>query len=293
MRKKRNVIIIGFIILMVVMVGVIAYKLQSNKESTSDRIQRKASETDAEKEKAGSTEKAYDDGCGDNILNVGSAQIEMLSVDILEGEELANETKYPVENFYKKCMPVAEYTNTHVDRDTMFAESPEFEKAFTTPTRNEEEFQQRKEALEKYADFIEEHTTEVIVTNKIYFVKCRITNTSGVDIDTALPLCVTYVSQDTGAVSYMESLRYFDKSAYTEGDDRLHKFYNFKLGAHETMECVIGLAVPADIEETQPRDWGNVVYHYYGADIPDGSSAYDPDAFPNLIKLDDLPRTED
>jgi hypothetical protein len=298
MKRKKDILMVVLIILILAVTGIVAYSFQKNKESTSDRVSRIASETDAKKADASETENGTEDdtedkreGCGDNILMKGCAQIEMLSVDILEGEELANETKYPVQYFSHQRQPVAEYTNELKDWNAIYAEAPELEKILRAEygvyTADE-----KLAAREKYADIEKKYTQTVNVTNRIYFVKCRITNVSSTSpIETLFPMDVIYKSEDTDEQSYYEALRYFDKPVYTEGEDR-KRYFTIKLDAGETMECTLGLAVPSDIRDLPSQDYGEHVKHYYGELIASGTIKYDPSLYPNYVDLDALPKTE-
>ena len=286
------------IILILAVTGIVAYSFQKNKESTSDRVSRIASETDAKKADASETENSTEDGtedkregCGDNILMKGCAQIEMLSVDILEGEELANETRYPAQYFGNQELPDAGHTNERMDWDAIYAEAPELKKV-READYGVYDGDEIDAVMNKYADVIEKHTVNIEVTNRVYFVKCRITNVSSTTpIETLFPMDVIYKSEDTDEWGYHEALCYFDKAVYTEGDDR-KRYFTIKLDAGETMECTLGLSVPSDIRDLPSQDYGEHVKHYYGELIGSGMSKYDPSLYPNYVDLDALPKTE-
>lgn len=298
MKRKKDILMVVLIILILAVTGIVAYSFQKNKESTSDRVSRIASETDAKKADASETENGTEDGtedkregCGDNILMKGCAQIEMLSVDILEGEELANETRYPAQYFINQELPVAGYTNERIDWDAIYAEAPEVEKVRMADYGVYDE-EETLAVMDKYADVIEKHTVNIEVTNRVYFVKCRITNVSSTSpIETLFPMDVIYKSEDTDEQGYYEALRYFDKPVYTEGDDR-KRYFTIKLDAGETMECTLGLSVPSDIRDLPSQDYGEHVKHYYGELIASGTTKYDPSLYPNYVDLDALPKTE-
>ena len=298
MKRKKDILMVVLIILILAVTGIVAYSFQKNKESTSDRVSRIASETDAKKADASETENGTEDGtedkregCGDNILMKGCAQIEMLSVDILEGEELANETRYPAQYFINQELPVAGHTNERIDWDAIYAEAPEVEKVRMADYGVYDE-EETLAVMDKYADVIEKHTVNIEVTNRVYFVKCRITNVSSTSpIETLFPMDVIYKSEDTDEQGYYEALRYFDKPVYTEGDDR-KRYFTIKLDAGETMECTLGLSVPSDIRDLPSQDYGEHVKHYYGELIASGTTKYDPSLYPNYVDLDALPKTE-
>ena len=298
MKRKKDILMVVLIILILAVTGIVAYSFQKNKESTSDRVSRIASETDAKKADASETENSTEDGtedkregCGDNILMKGCAQIEMLSVDILEGEELANETKYPAQYFANQELPDAGHTNECKDWDAIYAEAPEVEEVLMADygVYDTEEI---LAVMNKYADVIEKHTVNIEVTNRVYFVKCRITNVSSTTpIETLFPMDVIYKSEDTDEWGYHEALCYFDKPVYTEGEDR-KRYFTIKLDAGETMECTLGLSVPTDIRDLPSQDYGEHVQNYYGELIGSGMSKYDPSLYPNYVDLDALPKTE-
>lgn len=298
MKRKKDILMVVLIILILAVTGIVAYSFQKNKESTSDRVSRIASETDAKKADASETENGTEDGtedkregCGDNILMKGCAQIEMLSVDILEGEELANETRYPAQYFGNQELPDAGHTNERMDWDAIYAEAPELKKV-READYGVYDGDEIDAVMNKYADVIEKHTVNIEVTNRVYFVKCRITNVSSTTpIETLFPMDVIYKSEDTDEWGYHEALCYFDKAVYTEGDDR-KRYFTIKLDAGETMECTLGLSVPTDIRDLPSQDYGEHVKHYYGELIGSGMSKYDPSLYPNYVDLDALPKTE-
>ena len=298
MKRKKDILMVVLIILILAVTGIVAYSFQKNKESTSDRVSRIASETDAKKADASETENGTEDGtedkregCGDNILMKGCAQIEMLSVDILEGEELANETRYPAQYFGNQELPDAGHTNERMDWDAIYAEAPELKKV-READYGVYDGDEIDAVMNKYADVIEKHTVNIEVTNRVYFVKCRITNVSSTSpIETLFPMDVIYKSEDTDEWGYHEALCYFDKAVYTEGEDR-KRYFTIKLDAGETMECTLGLSVPTDIRDLPSQDYGEHVKHYYGELIGSGMSKYDPSLYPNYVDLDALPKTE-
>ena len=215
----------------------------------------------------------------------------MLSVDILEGEELANETRYPARYFINQELPDAGYTNERMDWDAIYAEAPELKKV-READYGVYDGDEIDAVMNKYADVIEKHTVNIEVTNRVYFVKCRITNVSSTTpIETLFPMDVIYKSEDTDEQGYNEALCYFDKSVYTEGEDR-KRYFTIKLDAGETMECTLGLSVPTDIRDLPSQDYGEHVKHYYGELIASGTTKYDPSLYPNYVDLDALPKTE-
>ena len=215
----------------------------------------------------------------------------MLSVDILEGEELANETRYPAQYFGNQELPDAGHTNERMDWDAIYAEAPELKKV-READYGVYDGDEIDAVMNKYADVIEKHTVNIEVTNRVYFVKCRITNVSSTTpIETLFPMDVIYKSEDTDEWGYHEALCYFDKAVYTEGDDR-KRYFTIKLDAGETMECTLGLSVPTDIRDLPSQDYGEHVKHYYGELIGSGMSKYDPSLYPNYVDLDALPKTE-
>lgn len=240
---KKKMIISCVLILALVVTGVAAYWLQKNKEPVSERIRRKTSETDTtEKTKAAdvtdteagsdsdnATTEDYRGKSGDNILMIGSVKVELLSADVLDGrnEEVSTETKYPVEYFKSQSLPADNVTEDVTDWDTILEVSPEFKEfnqaPFGTYTREE-----TVEKMESFSDLIDSYTTTVVRPQKVYFIKCRLTNESSRAATDTLPIEVTSVS-DTGKMTYREDLKYFDKPIYTEGEDRDHKYFFLNL----------------------------------------------------------------
>ena len=277
---------------MILLTGIVAYWFRENKDSVSDN--RKASETDAaEKVEAGNdtverdsseetTTEDYRQICGDNILMIGSVKVELLSADVLEGDDISAETEYPVEYFKYKELPSSNMQEEILDRQAMYEESPEFEE-FDKAPYDEYSYDEVIEIMDSYQYLFDKYTTTVTRPNKVYFIKCRLTNEGSATVTNTFPLEVTSVSE-TGELTSREDLRYFDKPIYTEGEGRSMRYFFFKLEGQESMECTIGLVVP--------QEFGENDHHYYG-NAPEGSlGQYDPTTLPNFVDIDALPRTE-
>lgn len=295
MKKKKYIIIIALAILMLAVGIAVAYRMQENKESVNDIMKRTASETDAEKEnidvikgnetsdQENSTENVSE-SIGDNVLMIGMVKMELLSVDILEGEGIGSETSYPVEFFQNEELPASNLEQEVVDWDSICEISPEVKEAHMSGS-DVYPVDKAIEVYDRNRDLIDEYTYTVIKPQKVYFIKCRLTNMSPYPVEDALPYEVTIKSSDTGAVTYQEDLRYFDKPIYTDDETRYTKYFFYKLDGYENMECTIGLVVAQEFEEGEK--------HYYGK-TPGGENPndYDPAALPDFVDIDALPRTE-
>ena len=169
-----------------------------------------------------------------------------------------------------------------LDRQAMYEESPEFEE-FDKAPYDEYSYDEVIEIMDSYQYLFDKYTTTVTRPNKVYFIKCRLTNEGSATVTNTFPLEVTSVSE-TGELTSREDLRYFDKPIYTEGEGRSMRYFFFKLEGQESMECTIGLVVP--------QEFGENDHHYYG-NAPEGSlGQYDPTTLPNFVDIDALPRTE-
>ena len=299
MNKRKCAVISVVVAFMLLLTGIVAYWLQKNKESVSDRINRKASETDAaEKVEAGNdtveqdsskkttTEEAttedYRQICGDNILMIGSVKVELLSADVLEGDDISAETEYPVEYFQYEELPASNLLEDITDWDSVWNASAELKEMKESPYNayTDEEYD---EIWARNQEVVDKYTYTKTMPQKVYFIKCRLTNEGSVAVTNTFPLEVTSVSE-TGELTSREDLRYFDKPIYTEGEGRSMRYFFFKLEGQESMECTIGLVVP--------QEFGENDRHYYG-NIPEGSlGQYDPTTLPNFVDIDALPRTE-
>ena len=245
-------------------------------------------DTEAGSDSDNATTEDYRGKSGDNILMIGSVKVELLSADVLDGrnEEVSTETKYPVEYFKSQSLPADNVTEAVTDWDTILEVSPEF-KEFNQAPFGTYTGEETVEKMESFSDLIDSYTTTVVRPQKVYFIKCRLTNESSSAAMDTLPLEVTSVS-DTGKMTYREDLKYFDKPIYTEGEDRDKKYFFFKLAGHESMECTIGLVVPQEFDENDR--------HYYGDspfDASGGSIQYDPTVLPNFVDIDALPKPEE
>ena len=295
MDKKKRAVISGVVALMIFLTGIVAYWFQKNKESVSDRINRKASETDvAENAETGkdiveqasskeTTTEDYRQVCGDNILMIGSVKVELLSADVLEGDDISTETEYPVEYFQYEELPASNRLEEVIDWDSIREESPEVDKCFSVPGYRGSDGENGARIMAENEELIKKYTTMVERPQRAYFIKCRLTNEGSVAVTNTFPLVVTSISE-SGELTYREVLRYFDKPIYTDGDDRAMRYFFFKLEGQESMECTIGLVVP--------QEFGENDHHYYG-NKPEGSlGQYDPTTLPNFVDIDALPRIE-
>ena len=299
MNKRKCAVISVVMAFMLLLTGIVAYWLQKNKESVSDRINRKASETDAaEKVEAGNdtveqdsseettteegTTEDYRQICGDNILMIGSVKVELLSADVLEGDDISAETEYPVEYFQYEELPASNLLEDITDWDSVWNASAELKEMKESPYNayTDEEYD---EIWARNQEVVDKYTYTKAIPQKVYFIKCRLTNEGSVAVTNTFPLEVTSVSE-TGELTSREDLRYFDKPIYTEGEGRSMRYFFFKLEGQESMECTIGLVVP--------QEFGENDHHYYG-NAPEGSlGQYDPTTLPNFVDIDALPRTE-
>ena len=292
MKKKRQILIICIAALIAIAFVALAYGLQKNRQTPEERIAKKASETDAvgedndDKNQKSDSPVNENEKAGDNVLMIGAVKMEMLSAKVFEGDDISSETEYPATYFKYQTLPDPEYTKEEKDWEAIYEEAPEYKKVHLADY-GEYPIDYVMEIQDKYSDVIEKYTTTKTVQQKLYFIKCRLTNLSSAAIEATLPLDVTIVSADTGEVkTFEEDLGYFDKPVYTEGDDRGHKYFWFKLDGKESMECTIGLLVS--------KEYGDNVKNYYGTSIPSDTEgfAYDPSILPDFIDIDALPRTE-
>ena len=213
---------------------------------------------------------------------IGSVKVELLSADVLEGDDISTETEYPVEYFKYEELPAQNLQEEVIDWDAMYEESPEFEE-FDKAPYDEYSYDEVIEIMDSYQYLFDKYTTTVTKPNKVYFIKCRLTNEGSVAVTNTFPLWVTSVSE-SGELKSREVLKYFDKPIYTEGEGRSMRYFFFKLEGQESMECTIGLVVP--------QEFGESDHHYYG-NKPEGSlGQYDPTTLPNFVDIDALPRTE-
>mgnify|MGYP004461888759 FL=1 len=281
MKKNGKYIMVVFAVILMTGVTVFAYLLQKNKESvaerTGDKLDRMNKEAIATEEAKG--ERNDSDIVGDNILMIGAVKLEMLSADIFEGDAICEEKTYPVENFQSKTLPEKQTMTEVIDWDSIFEESPEYEK-FHLADFGEYTEEEENEIADKYEPLINKYTYIINKPQKLYLIKCRLTNLSENVIEDTLPLDVSAKSMDTGEVEYDADICYFDKAIYTEGSERDMKYYFFRLDGNESMECTIGLAVPQAENEK----------YYYGEPVT-GDTPYDPEMLPDFIDIDALPIT--
>lgn len=299
MNRRKYVIMSVVLVLILAATGVTAYRLQKNKKSVSEVVAERSSvavteknrETgsgDAVSSEALSDEKTEtsDDGCGDNIIMLGAVKMELLSADVIDGSDLSGETKYPLEYFVTQTLPDPDITITETDWDAIYIEAPELKEVrqadFGVYSRDE-----ILAAMDKYQDVIDKYTYKETYTSTMYFIKCRLTNTGDSKVGGYLPYDTVDWLPDTGDLDYSESVWYFDKPIYTEGEERDKKYFYYELDKDESMECTIGIRFAENV-------FGENELHYYGI-IPEGNDdpTFDPSVIPNLVNMNDIPKTKD
>lgn len=287
-KKKRYLVMTVAAVLIMAAVAASAYVLQKNRETPEDRALRKSSEaaseeTDSEASGNKTGEKISEkEGVGDNVLMSGAVKIELLSADVYTGDEITTEDKYPVEYFRSETLPEPESEEEITDWDALYEEAPGY-KEFQESAGDAYTPEECEEITAQYQDVIDKHTQTVVKTNKLYFIKCRLTNTGDAVVKNVFPYDIVERIPDESEVSFVEGMVYFDKSVHTEGDDRASWYYLYRLEGHETMECTIGLVVPQEPE--------NGVKYYYGQVIT-GYFTYNPADLPDFVDLDALPKPE-
>ena len=291
MNKKRCAFISVVVALMILLTGIVVYWLQENKESVSDRINRKASETDAVTETADKTDAESVENndtsednravVGDNIFYDGPVKVELLSADVLEGDDISAETEYPVEYFQSQTLPVSNLLEDVTDWDSIWKEAPEVKEMQEAPF-DAYTYEEMDEILARNQDVIDKYTYTKTMPQKVYFIKCRLTNCGTRTVTNTFPLEVTSVS-DSGEMTAREDIVYFDKPIYTDGDERSMRYFFFRLAGGESLDCTIGFAVP--------QEFGENDRHYYGV-RPINGEAYDPTTSPDFVDIDALPQAE-
>ena len=284
--KKRRILIISIVALIAIAFVALAYGLQKNRKTPEERIAKKASETDAvgeDKNQKSDSPVNENEKAGDNVLMIGAVKMEMLSAKVFEGDDISSETEYPATYFMYQTLPDPQLTFEETDWEAVYEEAPEVKDVRQAEYGvYSEEYWESVKA--KYQDVIDRHTYTKTIPQKMYFIKCRLTNLSDSIIENTLPLEVAIVSSENGElITSEEDLGYFDKPIYTEGDDRARKYFFFKLDGKESIECTIGLEVS--------KEYGDNVKCYYGNPIP-GPDSYDPSILPDFIDIDALPQTD-
>ncbi len=288
MKKKRYLVMTVAAVLIMAAVAASAYVLQKNRETPEDRALRKSSEaaseeTDSEASGNKTGEKISEkEGVGDNVLMSGAVKIELLSADVYTGDEITTEDKYPVEYFRSETLPEPESEEEITDWDALYEEAPGY-KEFQESAGDAYTPEECEEITAQYQDVIDKHTQTVIKTNKLYFIKCRLTNTGDAVVKNVFPYDIVERIPGESEVSFVEGMVYFDKSVHTEGDDRASWYYLYRLEGHETMECTIGLVVPQEPEDGVKYYYGQVITGYF---------TYNPADLPDFVDLDALPKPE-
>ena len=281
--KKKYLAAVIICVLIMATGGTSAYMLQKNKETPEERSgTTMKTTTNASSETSTTSEKSVAEGVGDNVLMVGAIKIEMLSADVIEGSEISTENRYPVEYFRDQTLPDPEETEDIIDWDSIYEEAPEV-KDLQLSDYDAYTAEESEEIIDRNKNVIDKYTYTKVKPRKFYFIKCKLTNMGNADVEDVFPYYVVYDSPEASEISYNEVLCYYDKSIYTDGDERAMRYYFFRLNGHESMECTNGLAVQQEIGENEK--------HYYGKPIT-GNFSYDPAKLPDYVDIDSLPKTE-
>ncbi len=303
MKRKRCVVMSVILLMLFAGTGAAAYKMQKNKKSVSDRAEEKTSEISTRKnsdtesgdtgqaeeqtesqtvDKAGKTE----NDTGDNIIILGAVKMELLSKEYVECDDLSSNTKYPLEYFVRDNLPSSEVTSEEVDWESIYAEAPEVKETRHVENFADYDLDAYLAAKEKYKDVIEKYTYTKTMKGRMCFIKCRLTNTRDSKAIGYMPYDVVYWVPDTEDLDYTESVWYFDKPIYTEGDERESKYFCYEIDGGESMECTMGIYVV-------DQRLGENEQHYYGV-IPEGNDdpTFDPTEVSNLVNLDNIPNEE-
>ena len=286
--KRKIVVIIAAVVLIAVVIGGAIYKVQKNRTVAPADESRKVSETDAVTETADKADAESVENndttednravVGDNIFYDGPVKVELLSADVLEGDDISAETEYPVEYFQSQTLPASNLLEDVTDWDAVCRESSEIDNWFSLPASRRGNGKDGAQIMAENKEIIDRYTSTVVRPQKLYFIKCKLTNEGTKTVKNTFPLEVTSVS-DTGEMTAREDIVYFDKSIYTDGDERFMRYFFFRLAGGESLDCTIGLAVP--------QEFGENDRHYYGV-RPINGEAYDPTTSPDFVDIDAL-----
>lgn len=226
-------------------------------------------------------EKNWKNTAGDNIFNSDGVKVECLSVDVVEDTDIVKQTKYSAEYFKTGELPDPDFIEKITDMEAVFEQAPDYEKLYNSPVENEDDMNKLREMQEKNKDLLEENTKYIHPKTRYYFVKCRITNENEEAVDKVLSFYTQFVLSNKSQMWNIDNQVYFDKSIHMVGDDRADWFFLRTLEPAEVLECTLGFEV---------SDSYNGSVTLYIGEPPLTDELFDPDSYPDLVKLDNIPR---
>lgn len=288
-RKKKQAAMLLFMVLLIIVGGAAIFMIsQREKEDTTPakRYQEKKQEMAENEEKQDTNDGIEEDSTEEdseekNSVMLSPLKVEVLSYEVIDGNEINKQTTYLPEYFYENKLPDPEVYEEQTDFEACKAECPELKDIW----ENNENYsvQEVKDIYQEHIDVIQKHTTKVLVPRHFVFVKCKITNTSKRNHQTYLnDIDVCPSSKDNSVYSLRnDTLEYFDKPTYVEGEDRMHSYFLHSFKPNETFECTLGF-------EVEDKGIEDPDYYLGIMDIQMQDDNTHPSYSNHFIKLNDL-----
>lgn len=253
MKKILQILILCFI---VVSSCVIAQRIDADKKKPYERREAQEiiytddagidNESDAGTDMNNTESDAVKESYSKAIYDSG-LKYEFLSYEIVDEDDLLEQTKYKSENFYNG-IPSSDYQVEYIDYEAVKAECPELRDMWEN--ENDYSVEEVKQIYQDNIDYIEKYTYSYHPETKYIFIKCKITNTlENTDEFSIYPRI--YVEKADGTeFNSQEAIIYFDEAENTEGEERLKRFFCRKFTGGEVLECTLGFQV----QETYGED---------------------------------------
>lgn len=179
------------------------------------------------------------------INDGGNLKYEFLSCDLIDDEDIANQTKYKAEYFIEGRVPESNYIVKCIDYDSMARDYPKFDEYRKS---NHEKGMTKDE----YEEFMRKHkadyTTDKHVKTKYLFIKCRITYTGGGRRDEYLHAVDVFIMRGNDLLGYESINCYFDHTQHTSKEAReSSEFFKYKFEKKgDSIECVLGCRLTSE-----------------------------------------------
>lgn len=269
--KKRRLYLIGLVC--IGLSGCLLFVILSkNEENTQNPVERYQESLQEEKEESASQ---ADDGAQADAtdasdvsaqtadtqeqtesmtMTYGSLSYAFLSYEVIDDSEIASQTTYPAECFYEGELPDPDATEEYIDREAIMEQCPELKEMWEDTENEKYSFEEQKEIYNANLDVIEANTYEIPSERYYVFVKVRITNLTDRRIEqylNELDCVASSADLEEHGSRTTNTMCYFDKSVYTEGDDRTHLYFLHTFEPNETLECTLGFWGKDEIENPE------------------------------------------
>ncbi len=288
-RKTKQAVIILFTMLLIIAGGAAVFKISKKEKGDAQpakRYQEKKQEIAEHEETQNVKGEKKEDAEEKNSIMISPLKVEVLSYEVIDDSEIGGQTTYAAEYFYENKLPDTEKYEEETDMEACKAECPELKDIW----ENTEKYtvQEVKDIYQEHIDVIQKYTTSTYVPRHFVFVKCRLTNTSGRQSKVLLNVMDVCPSSKDNSVfnSFIsDTMVYFDKPIHTEGEERVHSYFEYSFKPDEALECILGFEVKDKVEGKEIEDPD---YYLGDVDVQMQEGHIHPSYSKRFIKLNDV-----